>query len=65
MTPEVKAAEINARAARAVVKALGMYSENMQRQARGHTIAYDDAAFFKLVDAEGLDDDSIWRMIES
>jgi len=32
------------------VRALGMMSENMQRQALGHSMAYSDASFYEMAD---------------
>ena len=32
------------------VKALGMMSENMQRQALGHSMAYSDASFYEIAE---------------
>jgi len=64
MTPELKASIINTRVARALIKAQGMTALNMQRQACGNSMAYDDGSFFKLIEDEGIDDNSItalWR----
>jgi hypothetical protein len=33
----------------ALIKAMGMFSENMQRQQTGQSMAYGDSAFFALV----------------
>jgi len=41
-----------------------MTALNMQRQACGNEMAYDDGSFFKLIEDEGIDDNSItafWR----
>lgn len=54
MTPEEKAAIINARAATALIRAMGMQAENIMRQHRGHTIAYAENAFIKVIEEEGI-----------
>jgi len=38
----------------ALVEALGMISENMQRASLGHSMAYDDKAFFGLIEQYGI-----------
>jgi len=59
MSPEEKAAIINARAATALIRAMGMQAENFIRQQRGHTIAYAEDAFTKVIEEEGIHWNSI------
>ena len=47
-----RAADLNARIA-------GMVAENMQRAARGHSMAYDDASFCKVADEYAFDYNSL------
>ena len=35
-----------------LIEALGMFSENMQRQHQGYSMAYNDVAFYKLLPKE-------------
>lgn len=46
-----KSSEIS-KAIYALIEALGMFSENMQRQHLGYSMAYDDGAFYKLLPKE-------------
>ena len=59
MTPEEKAAVINARAATAIVRAMGMQAENLVRQQRGESMAYTEDAFTKVIEEEGIHWNSI------
>lgn len=61
MSPEERAAVINARAATAIVRALGMFSENMQRRLNGDSIAYPEASFDAVIFEEGIH----WNAIHS
>jgi len=38
--------------AEVLIEALGMFSENMQRQHQGYSMAYNDEAFYKLLPKE-------------
>ena len=53
MTDDQKAAVINARAATAMIRAMGMHAENMQRQHRGEVMAYTSDDFMKIIEEEG------------
>lgn len=53
MTPEQGAALLMARSACLIATVLGMQAENMQREACGHSMAYDDEAFQKAIDDSG------------
>jgi len=59
MTPEEKAAVINARAATALVRAMGMQAENLMRQQWGDSVAYAEDAFLKVIEEEGIHWNSI------
>ena len=48
MTPEQKAAFINAAVARYLAEIAGMQAENQQRISLGYSIAYDEKAFGDL-----------------
>ena len=50
MTPEQKAAYINAQAVCTQAEIAGMVAENMQREHLGQSMAYDDKAFLDVVD---------------
>ena len=54
MTPEQKAAFINAQAAILNAQIAGMVSENMNRANRGEALAYTEDDFTKLIDASCL-----------
>lgn len=46
-----RAAELMVKAAKIIATVLGMFSENMQRQAVGSSMAYDDSDFINAVDS--------------
>jgi hypothetical protein len=48
------AAYINAQATCAMIEAMGMQAENKQREIQGYSIAYDDKAFFDLIEKYGI-----------
>ena len=55
MDQSAKAAAIlNCRAATAMIRAMGMAAENQQRLHCGNSVAYDEAAFLKVIDEEGV-----------
>ena len=54
MTPEQKAAYINAQAACATIEAIGMQADNDHRLSLGQTIAYDGEAFQNLLTKYGI-----------
>jgi len=45
---------VNASVARALIKAMGMQAENLQRQHLGESVTYPDSAFVALIDDEGI-----------
>lgn len=59
MTDEQKAAFIMAQAAVLNAEIAGMVAENMQRQALGHSMAYDEAAFETLVNRSGCNHNAV------
>jgi len=54
MTDEQKAAYIFSQSVCALVEALGMMSDNMQRQMQGYSMAYDSIAFQQLLEKYGV-----------
>jgi hypothetical protein len=54
MTPEQKAAFINSQVACALIEAAAMTAENQQREAVGHSMAYNEEAFLGLIDSYGI-----------
>jgi hypothetical protein len=52
--PQQKAAYINAMTASATAEIFGMHAENMQRQAVGQSMAYDEKAFEDVITRHGL-----------
>ena len=64
-TEELKAAILNARAARLNAEVAGMVAENQQRLANGLSIAYDNAAFEYASRNSGLEHDDVIRLIIS
>lgn len=54
MSPEQKAAFIIAQAACASAEIAGMQAANLERDAGGYTIAYDEAAFAAVPDRFGI-----------
>lgn len=54
MTPEQRAAIVNAAIARAMIRALGAWAENMQRAHCGQSMAYTDDAISAIIDEEGI-----------
>jgi len=45
---------INAAVARALILAMGMQAENLQREHRGESMAYVEIDFKRLIDQEGI-----------
>lgn len=54
MTPEQKAAYIQAQAVCALIEAMGMQALNRDRDTKGLSLAYDDEAFFGLIEKYGI-----------
>jgi hypothetical protein len=54
MTEDQQAAYVNAQAAAAQIHATAMVAANKEREADGKALAYDEAAFMKLLDDYGL-----------
>jgi hypothetical protein len=59
MTSEQKAAFLNAAVARALIRALGMQAENMQRHYRGEAMAFVQGDFDNLTLEEGIEHNAI------
>ena len=49
MTAEQRAAYIMSQSSCALIEAMGMQAENMQREALGQSMAYNDKAFIELI----------------
>ena len=54
MTPEQRAAYVFAQSANALIEAMGMLSENLQRMHRGESLAWDDDEFNNLITKYGI-----------
>lgn len=59
MGDELKLARIMARCTTALIRAMGMQAENQQREHQGNAMAYDEAAFLKIIEEEGTHWNSI------
>ena len=59
MTPEQKAAYVNAMSASALIEAMGMQAENQQRAAVGHSMAYTEDDFMKVIEKYGIHHNAI------
>ena len=64
MTEEQKAAYVIGMAVGGLIEAFGMMSDNMQRQYRGESIAYDEKAFYKLMEDRGLHNNAIVKFFQ-
>lgn len=64
MTEEQSAAYVFACCTRALVKAMGMQALNKQRETLGHSMAYDDEAFFDLLEAEGAGENQVLTVFQ-
>ena len=65
MTNEQKAAYIQSQAACALIEAMGMQALNMQRERQGYSMAYDDEAFFKLIEKYGIHHNAVLGSLQS
>ena len=63
MTTDQKAAYIFAQSVCAMGDILGMQAENMNRDARDETMAYDDKAFFEVCKKYGIHHEEIHKFI--
>jgi hypothetical protein len=54
MTDEQKVAYVQAQAAAALIEAMGMVAENMQRDRHGFSMAYDAKAFQDVIENYGI-----------
>lgn len=64
MTSEIAAAQINARCATAMIRALGMQAENQQRQHQGLSPAYTEDAFIAVINEEGTHWNAIATLLQ-
>lgn len=51
---EKQTAILMANAIAALISAMGMHAENMQRAHRGESVAYDSLSFEQLIEEKGL-----------
>jgi nitrous oxidase accessory protein NosD len=65
MTNEQKAAYVQAQAAAALIEAMGMAAENMQRSHQGASIAYDEKAFLAIIEKYGIHHNSVIGLFHS
>lgn len=65
MTNDQKASYIHAASTRALIRALGMYSENIQRSHRGESMAYTEEDFENLIHREGIDENAVINWLRS
>ena len=63
MTIEQRIALLNAALMRVNVRAIAMQAENISRVHRGEAIAYGEHAFEALIEEEGLDFESVARVV--
>lgn len=54
-----RAAYIQSQTACAMIEAMGMQSENKQREALGHSMAYGEEAFTALISRYGIDHNTV------
>ena len=54
MIPEQQAAYVFSQSASALIEAMGMISENMDRARKGETQAWHDSEFNNLIDKYGI-----------
>ena len=59
MNESQEAAYIMGMAVGGLIEAFGMMSDNMQRHYKGEAMAYDEKAFYKLMEDRGLHNNAI------
>ena len=65
MTPEQTASYVNSQAACALIEMQGMIAANQFRMQQGLTIAYDEKAFFALIDQYGISHNAVITQFSS
>ena len=63
MTSEERAAIVNASVARALIRAMGMQSENQSRKYRGEPVAYSESDFVNVIDLEGIGHNAVMEYL--
>jgi hypothetical protein len=63
MTDEIKAARVFACCTTALIRAMGMQAENQMRQHQGYAMAYDEAAFNRIILEEGTDWNAVHKVL--
>jgi len=56
---------LNARVARALIRAMGYQAENLQRQHRGESMAYMETDFSDLIELEGIGHNDVISLLSS
>ena len=64
MTPEQSAAYVNAQAACALAEMCSMEVANVERQMKGHMIAYDEKAFMDLQNKYCIGHNAVLEMFQ-
>jgi hypothetical protein len=64
MTPEQRAAYVNAQTAAALIELESMKAANREREMHGHALAWGEDAFLELITRYGLDGNAIVRMFQ-
>lgn len=59
MTDEQKAAYVQSQSVCALIAALGAFSENMQRQHLGQSMAYDEGSFTALINEYNISHNAV------
>ncbi len=62
-TVEATATYVNSQVACAMIEAMGMQAENMQRDALGNSMAYDEDAFMRLLEKYGIHHNAVVTML--
>lgn len=65
MSEQLAAAIINARVGVAQARIAGMVAENQHRLSLGHSIAYDEGAFVRVIDEEQIGHNAVWEAIHA
>jgi hypothetical protein len=61
MTEEQKAAYVNAQTACALIEMEGMKALNLERDRRGHSLAYTEEDFLKVIEKYGIHHNAVMK----
>jgi hypothetical protein len=64
MTPEQRAAYVNAQTAAALIELESMKAANREREMHGHALAWNEEAFLELIEKYGLHHNALMRMFQ-